>query len=62
MRILFAVVGVIMLLIGGGALAVSKTMFGEIAGLVAWVIAAQLITSAAIIDAIDRFRSNKPGQ
>ena len=62
MKILFTAVGIIMLVIGAGALAISKTMFGEIAGLVAWVIAAQLTTSAAIIDGLDRLRSSKPAE
>lgn len=62
MRVLFAILGVLMLIAGAIALAVSKTMFGEISGLVAWVIAAQLITAAATIEAILSLRPKPPAQ
>jgi hypothetical protein len=62
MRILFGVVGVIMILVGGFALLGSSTVVGQIGGLIAWVIAAQLITSAAIIEALARLHPSKPAQ
>jgi len=60
MRILFGIVGVIMILAGGFALLGSSTIVVQIGGLIAWVIAAQLITSGAIIEALDRLRASRP--
>ena len=62
MRILFGVVGVIMIFAGGLALLGSSTVVGQIGGLISWVIAAQLITSGAILQALDGQRPSKPAE
>jgi hypothetical protein len=46
--------GVIFILAGGATLAVSTTMFGQISGLILWVIAALFIVGQAVVSAIGR--------
>ena len=51
---MLGIFGVIFILVGGATLAVSTTMFGQIAGLILWVIAALFIVGQAIVSAIER--------
>jgi len=51
---MLGVFGVIFILAGGATLAVSTTMFGQISGLILWVIAALFIVGQAVVSAIER--------
>ena len=51
---MLGIFGVIFILAGGATLAVSTTMFGQISGLILWVIAALFIVGQAVVSAIGR--------
>ncbi len=51
---MLGIFGVIFILAGGATLAVSTTMFGQISGLILWVIAALFIVGQAVVSVIER--------
>jgi len=51
---MLGIFGVIFILAGVATLAVSTTMFGQISGLILWVIAALFIVGQAVVSAIER--------
>jgi len=46
--------GVLFILAGGATLAMSTTMFGQLAGLILWVIAALFVVGQVVVSAIER--------